>query len=100
MKFFKIDPRPSENENVKKSTPQMKIDHQEIEEVSLIEGKDKTVRIGGNLNLQQVGLNLGNTSKLIVLVNLFNIWVWFIMQVRASEFFLTCVMVMWHLVSY
>ena len=45
-----IDPRPSKDENVKKSTPQMEIDHQEIEEVSLIEGTKKTIRIGKVLN--------------------------------------------------
>ena len=52
QKSVEIDPRPSEVENVKKSTPQIEIDHQEIEEVSLIEGKDKIVRIGGNLDPQ------------------------------------------------
>ena len=36
-KPVEIDPRPSEDENTKKSTPQMEIDHQEIEEVPLIE---------------------------------------------------------------
>ena len=34
---------------------------------------------------------MGNTSKLIFLVSLFNIWVWFIMQVRTRAFMLTCV---------
>ena len=52
QKSVEIDPRPSEDENVKKSTPQMQIAHQEIEEVSLIEGTDKTIRIGGNLDAQ------------------------------------------------
>ena len=51
QKFFEIDPRPSEDENVK-STPQTEIDHQEIEEVALIEGTNKTVRIGENLDPQ------------------------------------------------
>ena len=51
-KIVEIDPRPSENENVKKSTPQMEIDHQMIEEVALIEGVEKIVRIGGNLDPQ------------------------------------------------
>ena len=48
--------------------------------------------------MQQVECSLGNTSKLIFLVSLFNIWVWFIMQVRARAFFLTCVMVMGNLI--
>ena len=52
QKSLEIDPRPSEDENVKKSTPQMEIDHQEVEEVALIEGTDKIVRIGGNLDPQ------------------------------------------------
>ena len=30
----------------------MEIDDQEIEEVTLIEGNDKTIRIGGNLDPQ------------------------------------------------
>ena len=51
-KSIEIDSRPSEDENVKKSTPQTEIDHQEIEEVALIEGTNKTVRIGGNLDPQ------------------------------------------------
>ena len=34
---------------------------------------------------------MGNTSKLIFLVSLFNIWVWLIMQVRTRAFMLTCV---------
>ena len=42
---------------------------------------------------------IGNTSKLIFLVSLFNIWVWFIMQVRTKAFFLTCVMIMGNMVS-
>ena len=48
--------------------------------------------------MQQAECSLGNTSKLIFLVSLFNIWVWFIMQVRATAFFLTCVMVMGNLI--
>ena len=52
QKIVEIDPRPSEDENVKISTPQMEIDHQMIKEVALIEGTDKTVRIGGNLDPQ------------------------------------------------
>ena len=48
--------------------------------------------------MQQVECSLGNTSKLIFLVSLFNIWVWLIMQVRARAFFLTCVMVMGNLI--
>ena len=48
--------------------------------------------------MQQAECRLGNTSKLIFLVSLFNIWVWFIMQVRARAFFLTCVMVMRNLI--
>ena len=48
--------------------------------------------------VQRVEYSIGNTSKLIFLVSLFNIWVWFIMQVRARAFFLTCVMVMGNLV--
>ena len=44
--------------------------------------------------MQQVDGCLGNTSKLIFLVSLFNIWVWLIIQVRARAliltWFLTC----------
>lgn len=50
QKSVQIDFRPFEDENVKMSTPQMEIDHQNIEEVSLIEGTDKTVTIGRNLD--------------------------------------------------
>ena len=52
QKSVEIDPRPSEDENIKKSTPQMEFDHQEIEEVPLIEGTEKTIRIGRDLNPQ------------------------------------------------
>ena len=52
QKSVEIDLRPSEDENVKKSTPQMEIDHQEIEKVSLVEGTDKPVRIRENLDPQ------------------------------------------------
>ena len=47
--------------------------------------------------MQQVSWSCGNTSKLINLVSLFNIWVWFIMQVRA--FILTCLMILGNMVS-
>ena len=52
QKSVEIDPKPSEDENRKKSNPQMENDDQEIEEVALIEGTDKTVRIRGNLDPQ------------------------------------------------
>ena len=52
QKSVEIDPKPSEDENRKKSNPQMENDDQEIEEVTLIEGNDKTIRIGGNLDPQ------------------------------------------------
>jgi hypothetical protein len=42
--------------------------------------------------MQQITWSGGNTSKLINLVSLFNIWVWLIMQVRA--FILTCLIVL------
>ena len=41
--------------------------------------------------MQQVECGIGNTSKLIFLVSLFNVWVWFIMQLRTKAFILTCV---------
>ena len=49
--------------------------------------------------IQQTESSLGNTSKLIFLVSLFNIWVWFIMQVRRRAFILTCVMIMGNMIS-
>jgi hypothetical protein len=41
--------------------------------------------------MQQITWSGGNTSKLINLVSLFNIWAWLIMQVRA--FILTCLII-------
>ena len=52
QKTVEIDPKPYKDENRKKSNSQMEIDDQEIEEVTLIEGNDKTIRIGGNLDPQ------------------------------------------------
>ncbi|XP_057532227.1 uncharacterized protein LOC130810257 [Amaranthus tricolor] len=47
----------------------------------------------------QIDCGLGNTSKLINLVSLFNIWVWIIMQVRARILILTCWMTLGNMVS-
>ena len=49
--------------------------------------------------MQQVDHCFGNTSKLIFLVSLFNIWIWFIMQMRTKSFILTCMMIIWKIGS-
>ena len=51
-----------------------------------------------NGKVQQVSWNGGNTSKLINLVSLFNIWIWLIMQVKTKAFFITWVMIIENLV--
>ena len=55
----------------------------------IYEIKEEKEKGEGIEKLIQIDCGLGNTSKLINLVSLFNIWVWIIMQVRARTLILT-----------